>query len=75
MEQAPTEIKFKHRGDQCDNAIKIWIIINMKPEGYTLFQSRPFIENLNTSVCFILEKRRPFKRVIRAEDVIGTSPY
>ena len=44
-------------------------------EGYTLFQRRPFLENLNTSVDFIFEKRRPFKRLIKAEDVIGTSPY
>ena len=43
--------------------------------GYTLFQSRPFLENLNTSVDFVFEKWSPFKWLIRAEDVLGTSPY
>ena len=45
--------------------MKIW---------YTLFQSRPFIENLNISVFRIRAKRSTFKRISTAEEINGTNP-
>ena len=72
MEQAHTNFNFAHGGDQCDDEIKIWIIMKI---WYTLFQSRPFIENLNISVFRIRAKRSTFKRISTAEEINGTNPY
>ena len=72
MEQADTNFNFARGGYQCDDEIKIWIIMKI---WYTLFQSRPFIENLNISIFSIRAKRSTLKRISTAEEINGTNLY